>query len=162
MNNQKNNISANLRQLRSASRLSQEEVAEKIGVSRQAVAKWETGDTLPDLVNCGALADLYGVQLDDLVRYNPEKEGIPIGPRDKHIFGTATIGERGQIVLPKKARDTLGFKPGDTLMVLGDTSAIAPGIALMGSEVFLRVFGAPIEAFFKGEAEKKEEEDEGT
>ena len=102
--------------------MSQEAVAEKINVSRQAVAKWESGETLPDIMNCDALAVLFDVSLNDLVRFNPEKEGMPIGPKDKYIFGTVTIGERGQIVLPKKARDIMNLIPGDTLIVLGDTS----------------------------------------
>ena len=95
MNDTRSNIAANLRHLRKANRMSQEEVAEKIGVSRQAAAKWENGDSLPDLVNCEALADLYDVSLDDLVRYDAEAEGMPIPPRNKHLFGVVTLGERG-------------------------------------------------------------------
>lgn len=96
MNDTKNNIARNLRYLRDKNRLTQEDVAEKIGVSRQAVAKWENGESLPDIINCEALADLYDVSLNDLVRYNSEKEGFPIPPKNKHIFGVVTIGERGQ------------------------------------------------------------------
>lgn len=81
MNNSKNNIAINLRYLRNRLGLSQEEVAEKIGVSRQSVAKWENGDSLPDILNCEALADLYGVSLNDLVRFDPEKEVFLSLPR---------------------------------------------------------------------------------
>ena len=147
--NVKSNISLNIRQLRTYGRLSQEDVAEKIGVTRQAVAKWESGESLPDIVNCDALADLFDVSLNDLVRHDPEQEGYPIGPKDKHLFGAATVGERGQIVLPKKARDTFKLKTGDTLVVLGDTSPILPGIALVSDEVFLRMTGSAIDGFFK-------------
>ena len=148
MNTPRSNIAANLRHLRKANRMSQEEVAEKIGVSRQAVAKWENGDSLPDLVNCEALANLYDVSLDDLVRYDAEAEGMPIPPRNKHLFGVVTLGERGQIVLPKKARDIFNLKPGDTLVVLGDTSPQTPGIALIDSQSFLRMTGQAIESIF--------------
>lgn len=141
MNNTKSNIAANLRYLRNLSRLSQEEVAEHIGVSRQAVAKWEKGDSLPDILNCEALADLYNVSLNDLVRHDPEHEGMPIPPKNKHIFGTVTLGERGQIVLPKKARETFKLKPGDILVVLGDTSPESAGIALIDSNTFLTMTG---------------------
>lgn len=141
MNNPKSNISSNLRHLRAASRMSQEEVAEKIGVSRQAVAKWESGESLPDIVNCEALADLFDVSLNDLVRYAPKEGELPIGPKNKFIFGTVTIGDRGQIVLPKKARDTMNLKPGDTLVVLGDTNPSTAGIALIDSRSFLRMTG---------------------
>ncbi|HWR19091.1 MAG TPA: helix-turn-helix domain-containing protein [Clostridia bacterium] len=153
MNSSKKNISLNLRQLRTRSRLSQEEVAEKVGVSRQAVAKWENGESLPDILNCDALAELFDVSLSELVYYDPEKEGIPIGPRNKHIFGTVTIGERGQIVLPKKARDTLKLKSGDILMVLGDTNPATAGIALIESGTFLRMTGQAVGGFFQGEGE---------
>ena len=40
--------------------------------------------------------------------------------RGRHIFGTAKVGERGQIVIPKDARTLFGIQPGDTLLILGD------------------------------------------
>ena len=40
--------------------------------------------------------------------------------KSRHIFGTAKVGDRGQIVIPKDARDFYGIKPGDTLLILGD------------------------------------------
>lgn len=41
-------------------------------------------------------------------------------PKGKHIFGTVKVGERGQIVIPKEAREVFNIQPGDTLLVLGD------------------------------------------
>ena len=41
-------------------------------------------------------------------------------PKGKHIFGTVKVGEKGQIVIPKEARDLFNIKAGDTLLVLGD------------------------------------------
>jgi len=38
----------------------------------------------------------------------------------KRVFGTAKVGERGQIVIPKEARELFGIKPGDTLLILGE------------------------------------------
>lgn len=150
MNSSKHNIALNLRWLRDQSHLTQEEVAERVGVTRQAVAKWESGDTLPDILNCEALADLYGVSLNDLVRYDSEAEGMPVPPKDKHLFGIVTMGERGQIVLPKRARDIFKLEPGDTLVVLGDTNPVAPGIALMDSQSFLRMTGQAVDTLFRG------------
>ena len=129
-------ISMNLTFLRNANHFSQEEVAEKIGVSRQAVAKWELGETVPDLKNSMALAELYDVTLDDLVKYDAQEKGIPIGPRGKHIFGTVTVGERGQIVIPKKAREVFHIEVGDSLLVLGDE---AQGLALIKSDEFMEM-----------------------
>ena len=128
-------ISENLLFLRKQNKFSQEEVAEKIGVSRQAVAKWEAGDTLPDINNCKALAKLYDISLDDLVNYqSEEKGGLPIPPKGKYMFGTVTVGERGQIVIPVKARKVFDIKAGDDLLVLGD---IEEGLALVKTHYIL-------------------------
>ena len=43
-----------------------------------------------------------------------------LGKAKRHIFGTARVGEKGQIVIPKEARQIFGVKPGDTLLILGD------------------------------------------
>ena len=120
MKMQKSNIAYNLTTLRQLNKFSQEEVAERIGVSRQAVAKWEAGQSVPDILNCDALAKLYDVELDDLIHYDQGQTGESIPPKGKHIFGTVRVGERGQIVLPKQARDVFKIKPGDMLVVLGD------------------------------------------
>ena len=139
MKMQKNKIAQNLMILRQLHQLSQEEVAGRIGVSRQAVAKWETGQSVPDILNCDALAKLYDVELDDLLHYDQEQTGKSIPPRGKHLFGTVRVGERGQMVLPKQAREVFGIKPGDRLVVLGDENPEHPGIALMKEEFFLGV-----------------------
>jgi AbrB family looped-hinge helix DNA binding protein len=52
--------------------------------------------------------------------------------KDKHIFGTVKVGERGQIVIPKKARDIFKIEPGDTLLVLGDEKK---GIAIVKADI---------------------------
>ena len=53
--------------------LSQETLAEKIGVSRQAVSKWETGDALPEITKLKALADCFGVTVDFLLDENTDE-----------------------------------------------------------------------------------------
>ena len=148
MTNQNNPIANNLRSLRNRNNWSLEYVAERLEVSRQAVAKWENGDSLPDVMKCDALASLYDVTLTDLIRHNEETEGIPIGPAGKHIFGIVPVGARGQIVLPKKARDLLNIETGDTLIVLGDTNPASTGIALIDSEAFMRMTGNMMENIF--------------
>lgn len=50
--------------------LTQEAVAEKLGVSRQTVSKWETGETLPDIRQSKRLAVLYGMTLDELIDFD--------------------------------------------------------------------------------------------
>lgn len=128
-------LKENISMLRSVNGYSQEEVAEKIGVSRQAYAKWEKGETVPDVERCKKLAELYGVTIDSLVNFS-EKIGTTIltpGPKGKHIFGTTKINDRGQVVIPKKARELFGIDNGDSLVVLADE---AEGIALIKAEIF--------------------------
>ena len=43
-----------------------------------------------------------------------------LGRPKRHIFGTAKVGEKGQIVIPKEAREVFRIRPGDTLLILGD------------------------------------------
>ena len=57
-------------------------------------------------------------------------------PPGKHLFGTVRVGEKGQIVIPKKARDIFDIKPGDELVVLGDE---AEGLALIKNGRFLGI-----------------------
>jgi transcriptional regulator with XRE-family HTH domain len=57
-----------LRQCRKESGLSQEDIAEKLHVSRQAVSKWERGINEPDIETIVRLSDLYGVTIDQLLR----------------------------------------------------------------------------------------------
>ena len=64
-----------------------------------------------------------------------------MGNPEKIYAWTATVGEKGQIVIPKQARDVFGIKPGDTLLLLGDEVlgiAIPPkaAFAAMASRVF--------------------------
>ena len=61
-------ISETLKQARAEAELSQEEVAEKVGVSRQTVSSWETGKSYPDIASVLALSDAYGVSLDSLMK----------------------------------------------------------------------------------------------
>ena len=60
---------------------------------------------------------LFQLDRDLLVRAGKHLLGKPKG---KHIFGTAKVGEKGQIVIPKEARTLFGVQPGDTLLILGD------------------------------------------
>lgn len=155
MKKQTNYISQNLTTLRQFHKYSQEDVAEKIGVSRQAVAKWEAGETVPDILNCDALAKLYDVSLDDLIHFNQKKEGMPLPPKGKHLFGTVKVGERGQVVLPKKARDLFHLKPGDLLVALGDENPGSAGIALVPGDTVLQNISFLRELLNGGEKEEE-------
>ena len=62
-------------------------------------------------------------------------------PKGKYAW-TATVGEKGQIVIPKQARDIFGIKPGDTLLLLGDEKR---GIAIPPKGAFTELFGMAFE-----------------
>ena len=64
------NLGNNLFNARKKSGLSQEEVAEKLGVSRQTISKWETDETLPDIRQAKKLALLYHLSLDELIDFD--------------------------------------------------------------------------------------------
>ena len=55
-------------------------------------------------------------------------------PRGKHLFGMVKVGDKGQIVIPAKARRIFGIEPGDNLILLGDE---AQGIAILPEKDFL-------------------------
>ena len=56
--------------------LSQEEVAEKLGVHRQTISKWETDETIPDIYQSKRMARLYNISLDELIAFDVECEEI--------------------------------------------------------------------------------------
>lgn len=127
-------LKENLIMLRNMHGISQEEIAGKIGISRQAYAKWESGATMPDIEKCKALADYYGVTVDGLLKTETEEKIgiIPPAPKGKNIWGSVTVNERGQLVIPKPAREKFGLSGGQRLIVLSDEE----GIALIPAEVF--------------------------
>ena len=125
----------NLVQMRKVLQLTQEDIAEKLGVTRQSVAKWDAGESIPDLDKCKQLADIFGVSLDDLANYEPEDNlGLGVPPKGKHLFGLVTVGDKGQIVIPAKARKIFEISTGDQLVVLGDEGQ---GLALVKASNFL-------------------------
>lgn len=127
-------LKENLVMLRGINGYSQEEIAEKINISRQAYAKWESGATIPDIEKCSKLAQIYGVTVDSLIK-TESAEGIgiiPPAPKGKNIWGSVTINDRGQLVVPKGARDKFGLFGGKRLIVLSDDE----GIVLMPAEKF--------------------------
>ncbi len=130
----------NLTRLRKLNHMTQENIAEKLGVTRQAVAKWESGETIPDIEKSRQLAEIFGVSLDDMVNYEPgENLGLELPPKGKHLFGMVTVGDKGQIVIPAKARKLFNISSGDELVVLGDE---AQGIAIIKAKDFLAMADA--------------------
>ena len=130
----------NLVQLRKLLNMTQEDIADKVGVSRQTVAKWESGESVPDLEKSKLLADALGTSLDDLVNYEQKDSlGLPVPPRGKYLFGVVTVGDKGQIVIPAKARKIFDIKAGDQMVVLGQEGE---GLAVLKTDGFLQMADA--------------------
>ena len=90
---EQNNLAKNLSALRRTMELSQEKAAEAVGVTRQALAKWESGETTPDVLHCDRLAELYGVSLDDLLHY--EQKRLPPAAARQARFWRGADGRAG-------------------------------------------------------------------
>ena len=121
----------NLVALRKINGYYQDELADKIGITRQTLSKYETGESLPDIEKCKLMADIFGVTVDALISYDnsdSENLGLAIPPKGKHVFGMVKVGDKGQIVIPAKARKIFDINPGDNLIILGDESQ---GIAII-------------------------------
>ena len=128
-------ISENIQILRKKRSLTQEALAEEVGVTRQTIAKWESGESIPDLELAGRLAAALDVSLDDLTQA-PREELEEESLQGKHMFGVVTVGDKGQIVIPVRARRIFSIKPGDQLMVLGEEGK---GLALTDARFFMSV-----------------------
>ena len=81
---------AKLKEIRKNEGLSQEQLADKIGVSRQAITKWETGRALPDMENMIILAEIFKTTLDELVsqaipQYQ-KKNKLKFGMKPKYLW----------------------------------------------------------------------------
>lgn len=99
-------IADNLKLLRYQHSYTLEAIAEIISVSRQSVAKWEAGDSIPDVINCVKLASLYKITLDELVNKPLQKAILhDIDSETGRICGIVEIS-------PKKHHPRPGFRYG--------------------------------------------------
>ena len=89
------NIGEKIAKIRTAAGISQEELAEKISVSRQSVSKWEAGGALPGCDKIRAMCELFGISCDDLLLEAREPVLKGQGPRKNKYFGTD--GFRGEV-----------------------------------------------------------------
>lgn len=70
-------LSEKILQCRKALGLSQEQLAEQIGVSRQSISKWETGQSAPELDKLVILSRVFGISTDELLGNSQANEGLP-------------------------------------------------------------------------------------
>ena len=117
-------MSEGLKQLRNMMKMTQEELAEKMRVSRQTIAKWENGESIPDVAKCSELAKIFNITLDDMASAfikKDEEKHININSKNKFFFGTCVIANN-KITLPDLALREFNLQNGDELLLLGDTT----------------------------------------
>lgn len=127
-------IADNLKYLRYQNGYTLEALAQIISVSRQSVAKWESGDSLPDILNCAKLATLYKISLDELV-CRPLKNTVAndFAPDGNRICGVLEISGEGEIRIPDAVMDLFTIRRGDKVLLLADQNQ---GIALVKCSQF--------------------------
>ena len=137
-------LGTSLASARKKSGLSQEDVAAKLGVSRQTISKWETDETLPDIRQAKKLAGLYHRTLDELIDFDADLEAVEQAihsiseEKQREIDWTAVWGKmypvltayRQTVDVPAYAsqlralladlRAHYGYSPTDALLVLKD------------------------------------------
>lgn len=91
-------IANKLVNLRKSSGLSQEELAHKIGVSRQAVSKWERAESSPDTDNLIALSKIYNVSIDELLNTDTATASEPIVKRKKSMEKQTAFSTMGAMI----------------------------------------------------------------
>ena len=114
-------IADNLNLMRQKSGYSLEALAEIISVSRQTIAKWEMGDSYPDLMNCMKLASLYKISLDELVN-KPMREiqNSDFLSLDNKIGGVIDVSEEGTIRIPDTVLEMFDIQPGRKVRLLAE------------------------------------------
>ena len=127
-------IADNLKILRYRNGYTLEALAEIISVSRQSVAKWEAGDSTPDIVNCVKLASLYKISLDELV-HRPLKNQVnnDFISENGRICGVLEVSENSTIRLPESVMDLFDIHCGNKVLLLADQKQ---GIALVKCSQF--------------------------
>ena len=111
-------LSERIYQFRRKSGLSKEQLAEKIGVSRQAISKWESGTSTPELEKLLALSECFHITLDELVRAET---------------GNQRENEVPQNIEGNKVPKSIELKVGISLCLVGAVCLILSGIMMVAS-----------------------------
>lgn len=127
-------IADNLKLLRYKHDYTLEAIAEIISVSRQSVAKWEAGDSVPDVVNCIKLASLYKITLDELVN-KPLTDAVAgtFAAKDDRICGVLEISPESTVRIPDPVMEMFDLRCGDRVLLLADRHQ---GLALVKCSKF--------------------------
>lgn len=123
-----------LYQLRKQKGLSQEELANRLNVSRQTVSKWEVGDSTPDMEKLVAMSDLFNVSLDKLV----------MGKEDEVKFQQPTKSDLATVLSNKVLTDNNKKKAKNILKILAIIAAAILAIDVVSMIIYFAVNGVPM------------------
>lgn len=123
-----------LYQLRKQKGLSQEELANRLNVSRQTVSKWEVGDSTPDMEKLVAISDLFDVSLDKLV----------MGKEDEPQNPTATKSELVTVLNEKVLTSNNKKKAKSILKIVGIIAAVILLVDAISMIIYFAVNGIPL------------------
>ncbi len=114
---------------RKANGFSQEELAEKIGVSRQAISKWERSESSPDTDNLIALANLYGITIDELLNGTDAQKRYPKISQRKNLI--RNLQKTRNFPMMKKKKAQMLILPMDLPKKTGKIRFISDGTEFM-------------------------------
>ena len=123
-----------LYQLRKQKGLSQEELANRLNVSRQTVSKWEVGDSTPDMEKLIAISDLFDVSLDKLV----------MGKEDEPQIPTTTKSELVTVLNEKVLTSNNKKKAKSVLKIVGIIAAVILLVDAISMIIYFAVNGVPL------------------
>lgn len=121
-------IEENILELRKNNNLSQEDLAVKMGVSRQSVSKWETGQSAPDLKNIIILSEIFNVTIDELIKDKENIEGI-------EELNSTDYGNKNQYSQTNKIMGAVFMTTGALIVIL--SLILTPLAILVGIPVFI-------------------------
>ena len=119
------NLDKTLRELRKKNGLTQNELAEYLNVSRQAISQWENGKSYPDIENLVFISKLYGISMDEFLGMNSQNDNI-----EEKNTEEETLHKKNQVVLEKLALAVI--------LVLGSQFSILGIIATIAVAVWMR------------------------
>ncbi len=133
------NIGEKIQQLRKKEGLSQEALAERLGLSRQAVSKWESGTAIPSIDNLVELSKIFGVTVGELLQLeqaSPRSSDSPAGSEDS--MADPTSGAEGENEKRARKTERSGGEPGEEQDAEDDTEALDGVLSYLKEQESLR------------------------
>ena len=127
-----------LYELRKQKGFSQEELANRLNVSRQTVSKWEVGDSTPDMEKLVAMSDLFGISLDELVLDKSPDPAPVVQPAKSELYSEIKTDIKEKVLTDKNKK-----KVRKGLLVTGIVLGAIIAIDLISFVIYVALNGFP-------------------